>query len=368
MTEYGFFLSCEEFTPQELIRQAERAREAGFTRLAISDHFHPWNEAQGNSAFVWSVIGALSQTVDLPVTTLVTCPTVRLHPAVTAQAAATSSVLLDGRFALGVGTGEALNEHVLGDRWPSFEERAEMLEEAVEVMRELFTGRQVSHRGPNYTVDNARLYTAPRGRLPVLVSGFGPKAAAMAARIGDGFVTMTPDADLVAAFRGAGGAGKPVVGGLKVCWSADREAAIDEVHRRWPTELLPGELAQLLPTPAHFEQASTLVTRDMVADAVVCGDDVDAHVEAVLAYPRAGFDEVYVGQIGPDQDAFFEAYRTRVLPALKGADAGARTAADTDRALETPEARMTGEGAPAPDESTKDAGDGPEFAPTDPGR
>ncbi|MFE2350226.1 TIGR03557 family F420-dependent LLM class oxidoreductase [Kitasatospora cineracea] len=363
MTEYGFFLSCEEFTPQELIQQAERAEAAGFTRLAISDHFHPWNEAQGNSAFVWSVIGALSQAVDLPVTTLVTCPTVRLHPAVTAQAAATSSVLLDGRFTLGVGTGEALNEHVLGDRWPSFEERAEMLEEAVEVMRELFTGSQVSHRGPHYTVDNARLYTAPRGRLPILVSGFGPKAAATAGRIGDGFVTMTPDAELVAVFRDAGGAGKPVVGGLKVCWGTDRDKAVDEVHRRWPTELLPGELAQLLPTPAHFEQASQLVTREMVADAVTCGDDVDAHVEAVRAYERAGFDEVYVGQIGPDQDAFFAAYRDRVLPALRGT-AGAGGAHPP---LETPEARMTAEGAPAPDERAKDAGDGPEFAPTDPG-
>ncbi|RKE17347.1 TIGR03557 family F420-dependent LLM class oxidoreductase [Streptomyces sp. TLI_171] len=363
MTEYGYFLSCEEFTPQELIDQAVRAEAAGFTRLAISDHFHPWNEAQGNSAFVWSMIGALSQAVDLPVTTLVTCPTVRLHPAVTAQAAATSSVLLGGRFALGVGTGEALNEHVLGDRWPSFEERAEMLEEAVAVMRELFTGRQVSHRGRHYTVDTARLYTAPEGPLPVLVSGFGPKAAELAGRIGDGFVTMTPDADLVAAFRAGGGAGKPVVGGLKVCWSADREKAVDVVHRRWPTELLPGELAQLLPTPAHFEQASELVTREAVAEAVPCGDDVDQHAAAIGAYRQAGFDEVYVGQIGPDQDAFFDAYRELVLPALRGTGS-----APAHPPVETPEARMTGEGAPAPDERAKGPADGPEFAPTEPGR
>ncbi|MFB6894523.1 TIGR03557 family F420-dependent LLM class oxidoreductase [Kitasatospora sp. NPDC056327] len=317
MTEYGYFLSCEEFTPAELIEQARLARQAGFTRLAISDHFHPWNDAQGNSAFVWSVIGALSQTVDLPVTTLVTCPTVRLHPAVTAQAAATSSVLLDGRFALGVGSGEALNEHVHGDRWPSFEERADMLEEAVEVMRSLFTGDQVSHRGRHYTVDNARLYTAPRGPLPVLVSGFGPKAAELAGRIGDGFVTMTPDADLVGAFREGGGADRKVVGGVKVCWSSNRDKAVDTVHRLWPTELLPGELAQLLPTPAHFEQACELVTRDMAADAFTCGDDAEEHVQTVRAYARAGFDEVYVGQIGPDQEVFFDAYRELVLPALR---------------------------------------------------
>ncbi|MFJ9948329.1 TIGR03557 family F420-dependent LLM class oxidoreductase [Kitasatospora sp. NPDC091207] len=317
MTEYGYFLSCEEFTPAELIDQARRAQQAGFTRLAISDHFHPWNEAQGNSAFVWSMIGALSQAVSLPVTTLVTCPTVRLHPAVTAQAAATSSVLLDGRFALGVGSGEALNEHIHGDRWPSFEARAEMLEEAVEVMRALFTGQQVSHRGRHYTVDNARLYTAPEQPLPILVSGFGPKAAELAGRIGDGFVTMTPDADLVTAFRDGGGVGKKVVGGVKVCWSSNRDKAVDVVHRLWPTELLPGELAQILPTPAHFEQAGELVTRDMIADAVTCGDDVEEHVETVRAYARAGFDEVYVGQVGPDQEVFFDAYRELVLPALQ---------------------------------------------------
>ncbi|MFH8725203.1 TIGR03557 family F420-dependent LLM class oxidoreductase [Streptomyces termitum] len=317
MTQYGFFLSCEEFTPDELISQARRAREAGFTRLAISDHFHPWNDAQGNSAFVWSMIGALSQAVDLPVTTLVTCPTVRLHPAVTAQAAATSGVLLGGRFALGVGTGEALNEHVHGDAWPSFDQRAEMLEEAVEVMRELFSGNLVTHRGRHYTVDNARLYTVPEELPPVYVSAFGPKAAELAGRIGDGFVTMTPDADLVGAFREGGGADGKVVGGVKVCWSADRDEAVDRVHRLWPTELLPGELAQILPTPAHFEQASELVTREAVAEAVTCGDDVDQHVETVRAYARAGFDEVYVGQIGPDQDAFFDSYRELVLPALR---------------------------------------------------
>ncbi|WP_431683165.1 TIGR03557 family F420-dependent LLM class oxidoreductase [Kitasatospora sp. KL5] len=318
MTEYGYFLSCEEFTPAELIDQAKRAQQAGFTRLAISDHFHPWNDAQGNSPFVWSVIGALSQTVDLPVTTLVTCPTVRLHPAVTAQAAATSSVLLGGRFTLGVGTGEALNEHIHGDLWPSFDDRAAMLEEAVAVMRELFTGRQVSHRGRHYTVDNARLYTAPDGPLPVHVSGFGPNAAELAGRIGDGFVTMTPDADLVGTFREGGGAGKPVVGGVKVCWSSNRDKAVDTVHRLWPSELLPGELAQILPTPAHFEQAAELVTPEMVEESVTCGDDVQEHIDTVRAYARAGFDEVYVGQIGPDQAMFFDAYRELVLPVLQG--------------------------------------------------
>ncbi|WP_030318943.1 TIGR03557 family F420-dependent LLM class oxidoreductase [Streptomyces flavochromogenes] len=318
MTSFGYFLSCEEFTPDQLLRQARLAADAGFTRLAVSDHFHPWTNAQGSSPFVWSMIGALSQTVELPVTTLVTCPTVRLHPAVTAQAAATSSVLLGGRFTLGVGTGEALNEHVLGDRWPAFDERADMLEEAVEVMRELFTGRDVSRRGRHYTVDNARLYTVPAAPPAILVSGFGPKAAALAGRIGDGFVTMGPDEEALASFREAGGEGKPVVGGLKVCWDQERDVAVDTAHRMWPTEQLPGELNQILPTPAHFEQATELVTRHQVADSVPCGPDVEEHVDAVRAYVDAGFDEVYVGQIGQDQEQFFTAYREKVLPALGG--------------------------------------------------
>ncbi|MGW6573882.1 TIGR03557 family F420-dependent LLM class oxidoreductase [Streptomyces sp. NPDC054945] len=316
MTAFGYFLASEEFTPAQLLEQARRAADAGFTRLAISDHFHPWNDAQGNSPFVWSVIGALSQAVNLPVITLVTCPTVRLHPAVTAQAAATSSVLLDGRFTLGVGTGEALNEHIHGDRWPRFAERAEMLEEAVEVMRELFTGDLVSHQGAHYTVENARLYTVPDTPPPILVSGFGPKAAELAARIGDGLVVMSPDHEVIDTFREAGGAGKPVVGGVKVCWGEDRDKAVDTVHRLWPTEHLPGELCQVLSTPAHFEQASELVTRRQIAENVTCGDDVEEHLAALRAYVDAGFDEVYVGQIGPDNEALFENYRRKVLPAL----------------------------------------------------
>ncbi|MFC9816951.1 TIGR03557 family F420-dependent LLM class oxidoreductase [Streptomyces virginiae] len=317
MTSFGYFLSCEEFTPAQLLDQARKAREAGFTRLAISDHFHPWNDAQGNSPFVWSMIGALCQAVDLPVTTLVTCPTVRLHPAVTAQAAATSHQLLGGRFALGVGTGEALNEHILGDYWPSFDERADMLEEAVEVMRKLFTGRQISHQGRHYTVDNARLYTTPEGRLSVHISGFGPKAAELAGRIGDGFVTMGPDHDAIQRFREAGGDGKPVIGGLKVCWGEDRDKAVETAHRLWPTGHLPGELAQILPTPAHFEQASQLVTREQVSQNVPCGNDIEEHLTAVRAYVDAGFDEVYIGQIGANQDAFFAASRDKLLPALR---------------------------------------------------
>ncbi|MFG1811107.1 TIGR03557 family F420-dependent LLM class oxidoreductase [Streptomyces sp. NPDC049040] len=316
MTRYGYFLSSEEFTPGELLDQARMAQEAGFQGLAISDHFHPWNDEQGESAFVWSMIGALSQVTSLPITTLVTCPTIRIHPAVNAQAAATAAVLTGGGFRFGLGSGEALNEHILDDDWPDADVRLEMLEEAVEVIRKLSTGERVTHRGTHYAVRNARLYTLPDQPAPLYISGFGPRAAELAGRIGDGFVTMQPDASLVETFRKAGGAGKPVVGGLKVCWDTDRHRAVTTVHRLWPNEQLPGELPQILPTPEHFQQANALVTEDMIAEAVVCGDNADEHIEAVTAYTRAGFDEVYVGQIGPDQRQFFDFYRNDILPRL----------------------------------------------------
>ncbi|WP_327400758.1 LLM class F420-dependent oxidoreductase [Streptomyces sp. NBC_01288] len=316
MTEFGYFLSCEEHGPAELVEQARMAEQAGFTSLWISDHYHPWNDNQGQSPFVWSVIGALSQAVSLPVQTAVTCPLIRTHPAVVAQAAATSAVQLDGRFRLGIGSGEALNEHILGDAWPEADVRLEMLEEAVHVMRELFTGNQISHRGKHYTVENARLYTVPDEPVPIDVSAFGPHAAEVAGRIGDGFITMAPDAPAIERFRRSGGGTKPVSAGLKVCWATDKDEAVRTAHHLWANEQLPGELAQLLPTPRHFEQASELVGPDRVEANVTCGDDPDAHVQAVKEYVDAGFDTVYVNQIGPDQQGFFDFYRTKVLPRL----------------------------------------------------
>jgi G6PDH family F420-dependent oxidoreductase len=317
MPAFGYFLSCEELSPRDLLTQARLAEHAGFERLAISDHFHPWTDAQGSSPFVWSMIGALSQAVPLPVTTLVTCPTVRIHPAVVAQAAATSAVLTGGGFRLGVGTGEALNEHILGDAWPPFEVRAEMLEEAITVMRRLFAGGVVDHRGPHYTVDNARLYTLPDEPAPIYVSAFGPKSAALAGRIGDGLVTMQPDRELTGLFADAGGVGKPVVGGLKVCFDRDRDRAVRTARELWGIELLPGELNQVLPTPQHFEQAAALVTDEMVEKKIVCGDKAEDYVQAIQKYVDAGFTEVYVSNIGPRYQEFFDFYRDEVLPQLR---------------------------------------------------
>ncbi len=321
----GYFLSSEEHSPSELLAQARWAEQSGFDGLWISDHFHPWNDEQGHSPFVWSMLGALAQTTStIKVTTAVTCPTVRLHPAVVAHAAATAAVLLEGRFALGVGSGEALNEHILGDRWPAATERLEMLEEAVAVIRLLWEGGVQSHRGAHYRVDHARVYDLPEQPPPIIVSGFGPQAISLAARIGDGFATTKPVRDDVERFRSqaAGGDSKLVAGGTKVCWGEDAGACRATAHRLWPNEGLSGELAQILPTPAHFEQASELVTEAMVAEAVPCGPDIEAQIESFEQYSRAGFDELYVQQIGGASERFFEVYANEVLPYFH--DAGGR--------------------------------------------
>jgi G6PDH family F420-dependent oxidoreductase len=273
-------------------------------------------DAQGQSAFVWSMIGALSQACALPITTAVTCPTVRVHPAVIAQAAATSAVLTGGRFRLGVGTGEALNEHIFGDAWPEEEVRLEMLAEAVEIMRELWQGGTVSHHGKHYTVENARIYTLPERPVEVLVSGFGPKATALAGRIGDGYVSTMPDGDLVARFRAEGGGGKVAQAGFKAAFAADEREGARIAYEKWPNAGVPGELSQVLPSPKHFEQASQLVTEEMVGKAFVCGNDPAAHREMIDKYAAAGFDEVYVANTGPHWQGLFDLYAHEVLPKI----------------------------------------------------
>ena len=315
MVKVGYFLSCEEFRPRELLRQARMAEEAGFEGLWISDHYHPWVEAQGESPFVWSVIGGLSQvTQRVPIYTAVTCPTLRIHPAILAQATATSATMLPGRFGFGVGSGEALNEHIFGDAWPSTDIRLEMLEEAIEVIRLLWEGGTKDHEGRHYVVENARIYTLPDAPPPILVSGFGPKAIRLAGRVGDGYMNVAPDGEMLSLFRSCGGGDKPAHGAFKVCYGQDRDECVRTAHRIWPNEGLPGELAQVLPTPAHFEQAVELVTEEMISESMPCGPDPEPHREMIRQYERAGYDEVYVQQIGTGHKEFFRFYQEDILP------------------------------------------------------
>jgi G6PDH family F420-dependent oxidoreductase len=312
----GYFLSSEEYSPAELVEQARAAEEAGFESLWISDHYHPWNDEQGNSAFVWAVIGAISQVCALPITTAVTCPTLRIHPAVIAQAAATAGEMTGGRFVLGVGTGEALNEHILGTVWPTVNRRLEMLEEAVDLMRKLWSGEVVSWEGTHYRVDHARIYNLPETPPEVYVSGFGPKAIEVAARIGDGFINTAPDAESVGRFKEQSG-GKPAHAGAKVAFAPTADEGWEHAHRLWPNAGLPGELAQVLPTPEHFEQASTLVTLDSTRESVVAGNDPAGHLEQIASYRDAGYDALHVANMGPHYLDMIRFYGDEILPAAR---------------------------------------------------
>ena len=315
MTEIGYAISSEEHAPRDILHHARRAEEAGFPFALISDHFHPWVDRQGHSPFVWSVLGGIAHATErLRIGTGVTCPMIRIHPAIIAHATATIAAMMPGRFFLGVGTGENLNEHILGDRWPPHDVRSEMLEEAVAVIRLLWQGGEQTHRGRHYTVENARLYTLPEEPPPIMVAGSGPRAARLAGRIGDGLINTAPDAEVRETFERAGGAGKPRYAQMTVCWAADEAQARRTAFEIWPNGGLKGELSQELPTPAHFEQAAKLVTEEMVAEEVVCGPDPERHIAKIQAYVDAGYDHIYVHQVGPDQEGFFRFYEREILP------------------------------------------------------
>jgi len=312
----GLLLSSEEYPPERLIAQARRAERAGFGGLWISDHFHPWLDDQGNSPFVWSMIGALSQATKLPITTAVTCPTMRIEPVIIAQAAATSAVITGGKFVLGVGTGEALNESITGRAWPPAKVRREMLEEAIGLMRKLWTGDSVTHLGEYYTVHHARIYTLPTKPPPVYISAAGPKSMDLAVRLGDGYISARPDADLARRFREGAGAGKPMQGGMKACYAADENEAAKIAREKWRISAVPGEIGQVLPTPQHFDQVSKLVTPEMMLEHITCGPDPALHLEQVEKYRRAGFDELYVAPVGPNDEQMIDLYASEIIPKL----------------------------------------------------
>jgi coenzyme F420-dependent glucose-6-phosphate dehydrogenase len=314
----GYTLSSEEQQPEALVDLAARAEQVGFSFAGISDHFHPWIDKQGNSPFVWGVLGAISQRTErLELITGVTCPTFRIHPAIVAQAAATAAALLPGRFSLGVGSGENLNEHVLGERWPPVRERQARLEEAIEIIRLLWEGDLASHRGEHYRVENARIYSLPDEPPPILVAVAGERSVDLAARAGDGLIGTAPKAESVARFREGGGEGKPTYGQLHVCWAESEEEARSTALEWWPNAAVSGSHFLELPLPAHFEEAAELVDEEDIADSVICGPDAQRHLEAIREYIDAGYDHVYVHQIGPDQEGFFGFYERSVLPELR---------------------------------------------------
>lgn len=316
MTTFGYTLSSEEHTPADLVRNAARAEEAGFDFVSISDHFHPWIREQGHSPFVWTVLGGIAQaTESIEVGVGVTCPTIRIHPAILAQATATTANMLPGRFVWGVGSGEALNEQILGDPWPPADIRLEMLEEAVEVVRLLWKGESTTHRGGYYWVEDATIFDPPPGDVPIVVSAFGTSAAELAARIGDGMWTSGTGGKPVEVFSDSGGQG-PIYGQLHLCWGEDREAAVELAHRQWPNTGVPGQLSQDLRTPAHIEMATQLVTPEMITESVPCGPDPEPLLKSIDQAIQGGVDHIYFHQIGDDQEGFLRFWDTEIQPEL----------------------------------------------------
>jgi len=317
--DVGYQLSSEEHPAPDLVGYARRAEEAGFSYAVISDHFHPWLHRQGQSPFAWSVLGAIAQvTTRIRVGTSVTAPIRRMPPYLVAQAAATVTTMMPGRFFLGVGSGENLNEHVTGEWWPPSETRREMLEEAVDVIRKLWAGGTVEHFGKHYTVDNARIYSRPLEPPAIMVSAGGKDGAELAGRIGDGLIGTAPSEELVQAFGEAGGNGKPTYGQLDVCVADDEAEARRTAHVQWAAPAAtPPRLLTKLRVPADFEAVADLVTEEEVCEKVLCGADPDAHLARFREFAEAGFDHVHVHQIGAHQESFFRFYERDVLPRVR---------------------------------------------------
>jgi G6PDH family F420-dependent oxidoreductase len=316
VVEFGYALSSEEHGASALVANAVRAEQAGFDFVGISDHFHPWLDAQGQSPFVWSVIGGIAASTDrIKVGTGVTCPTIRIHPAILAQAVATVASMMPGRFLYGVGTGENLNEHVLGDKWPIASVRREMLEEAVQLTRLLWDGRLHTFEGRFYSVENARIYSVPDDPPPIIVAASGPEAAELAARIGDGLWSSGAEPDVSAWFEKAGGRG-PRFAQLTLCYATTDDEALKTVRRVWPTSALKGPLNQELALPGHFEQAVEMVKDDDLRQSMPLGPDAAPVLEKVREAIDAGYDQVYFHQVGSDQEAFFEFWERELRPQL----------------------------------------------------
>lgn len=310
----GYHLSCEEHSADELIDAAVLAEKAGLDFLMVSDHFHPWLDVQGEAPMVWPVLGGIAAATEkIQVGTGVVCPLIRMHPALVAQAAATAACLLPGRFFLGLGTGESLNEHILGDRWPPPPERLEMLEEAAQIIRTLHTPGKHTHRGPHYSVVDAQIHSLPDECMPIIVSAAGRKSAQFAARHADGILGVGPISrgpDLFAAF---GGAGKSCYGKMTVAWATSDEEGMELARTQWPNEALDPKTLTNLSSPTQFKEATARVKDADLQKAFVVGGDSDKYLQKLEEFARAGYDHVYLHQVGDNQAEFLQFVRTELV-------------------------------------------------------
>ena len=331
MTSFGYTLMTEQAGPRALVDHAVRAEDAGFDFEVMSDHYSPWLSAQGHAPYAWSVLGAVAHaTSRVGLMTYVTCPTVRYHPAVVAQKAATVQLLAEGRFTLGLGSGENLNEHVVGTGWPAVQDRQAMLVEAIEIIRELHTGELVDYKGEYFQVDSARVWDLPDGGVDIGVAAGGPRAIGRLAPLSDHLVATEPDGDLVSAWNAAegaptigeakdGGAAR-AVGQIPICWDADESAAVERAHEQFRWFAGGWSVNADLPTTAGFAGATQYVRPEDVAASIPCGPDLDAIVEAVRPFWENGFTDVALVQIGGDtQEAFLAEVAQPLLEKLRKA-------------------------------------------------
>ncbi|MCU1406594.1 MAG: class F420-dependent oxidoreductase [Glaciihabitans sp.] len=324
MTRFGYTLMTEQSGPRELVKYAIAAEDAGFDFEVSSDHFSPWLTSQGHAPYAWTVLGAVAQaTSRVELATYVTCPTIRYHPAVIAQKAATLQILAEGRFILGLGSGENLNEHVVGEGWPAVDVRQDMLEEAIHIIRQLHTGELVTWQGDYFRVDSARIWDIPDVPVPLGLAVSGPKSIERFAPLGDHLISTEPDADLIngwAAARDTSAGTSRSIGQIPICWDPNKEAAVDRAHNQFRWFAGGWSVNADLPTPAGFAGASQFVRPEDVAESIPCGPDLDAIVEAVAPFWEAGFSDIAVVQVGDEnQDRFLAEAAVPLLDKLRAA-------------------------------------------------
>ncbi|MFC0529553.1 TIGR03557 family F420-dependent LLM class oxidoreductase [Phytohabitans kaempferiae] len=319
MVAVGYTLMCEQTGPRELVDYAQRAERAGFDFEVISDHYYPWLDSQGHSPYAWSVLGAVAHTTSrVDLMSYVTCPIRRYHPAVVAQKAATVALMSDGRFTLGVGAGENLNEHVVG-AWPHVQQRHDMFEEALQIMRSLLDGETVTYSGEYYDVPEAYLWDRPENGVPIAVAASGPSSSALAGEYADGLIAVEPDHRVVELFEEAGGEGKPRIGQVAICWGPDEAECRKRVHDQWRWSPLGWKVNAELPGPESFAHATQFVREEDLMQTVPCGPDVERHVEAFHKFVDAGFTHVALVQVGGEsQPDFIDWAEHELIPRLRG--------------------------------------------------
>jgi G6PDH family F420-dependent oxidoreductase len=319
MTSFGYTLLCEQRGPRELVSDAVAAEQAGFDFEVISDHYFPWLDEMGHSPYAWSVLGAVAAATErVGLMTYVTCPIMRYHPAVVAQKAATVALLADGRFTLGLGAGENLNEHIVGQGWPSADRRHDMLEEAVTIIRSLLDGDDLTFDGEHFRVDSARLWDRPQDGVPIAMAVSGPQSVRRFAPLSDAMVAVEPEPEAVARFREAAGAEVPAIGQQPISWDPDAEVATARAHELFRWFGGGWKVNAELPGTAGFAGATQFVRPEDVSASIPCGPDVAAQVEAVRPFVDAGFSHVALAQIGGDtQPEFLRFAERELLPALR---------------------------------------------------